>query len=514
MMVDRFEQSATSLGLEQKARALGRTPYDIVKVASLIEREVRFDDELPKVAQVVYNRLEQGETLGIDAAILYGLGRTSGALKQSELDRVTPYNLRKVSGPAPDADRLAGREDDRGRAQPDRRRRAVLRAVDQGGPVDVHDHPRRPQPRGRQGQARRHLLVPATACAPPSSAARSRTRCRPRLHRAAYAALGLDWPTTRSRSTPPACPPSSRGLGTGVGRAVADHAAQGGGAAAARQRLRARRRRSRPPTRCSCATARCTARTPTSTASSRRSPRPAPPRSAAPWSSAAGRPRAPPSPPWRAWAAATSTLVVRSEPTATLAAAERLGLTPTVTAWHPDVLDGCDLLVSTLPAGAADAFAGAVAAGPRPARRRLRPLADAAGRRLPGDRRVRPGDAAAPGGRAGPPHDGSPGAARGDAGRPPAAAPLSLASAAPVGSRRPRGRPMGEGGRAVAPHEQTGARHDGPAHGEPLQPARRRPARAAGGDARARGRRGRLLRRPADGLRPARRRSTRTGSPP
>ena len=101
MMVKRFEQSATSLGLEAKAKALGRTPYDILKVASLIEREVRFDDELPKVAQVVYNRLEQGETLGIDAAILYGLGRTSGELRQSELDRETPYNLRKVRGLPP-----------------------------------------------------------------------------------------------------------------------------------------------------------------------------------------------------------------------------------------------------------------------------------------------------------------------------------------------------------------------------------------------------------------------------
>ena len=50
-------------------------------------------------------------------------------------------------------------------------------------------------------------------------------------------------------------------------------------------------------------------------------------------------------------------LVVRSEPVGTLAAAERLGLSPTVTAFSPDVLDGCDLLVSTLPAGAADAVA-------------------------------------------------------------------------------------------------------------------------------------------------------------
>ncbi len=50
-------------------------------------------------------------------------------------------------------------------------------------------------------------------------------------------------------------------------------------------------------------------------------------------------------------------LVVRSSPDQTLAAATRLGVRPTVTAFAPGVLDGCDLLVSTLPAGAADAVA-------------------------------------------------------------------------------------------------------------------------------------------------------------
>lgn len=51
------------------------------------------------------------------------------------------------------------------------------------------------------------------------------------------------------------------------------------------------------------------------------------------------------------------TLVVRSSPDETLAAARRLGVRPTVVGWSPGVLDGCDLLVSTLPTGAADAFA-------------------------------------------------------------------------------------------------------------------------------------------------------------
>jgi len=47
-------------------------------------------------------------------------------------------------------------------------------------------------------------------------------------------------------------------------------------------------------------------------------------------------------------------LVVRSPPDETLAAAERLGVTPSVQDWSPEVLSWPELLISTLPAGAAD----------------------------------------------------------------------------------------------------------------------------------------------------------------
>ena len=50
-------------------------------------------------------------------------------------------------------------------------------------------------------------------------------------------------------------------------------------------------------------------------------------------------------------------LVVRSEPVETLAAAVRLGVEPSVVPFRPQVLEGCDLLISTLPPGAADAVA-------------------------------------------------------------------------------------------------------------------------------------------------------------
>ena len=57
-------------------------------------------------------------------------------------------------------------------------------------------------------------------------------------------------------------------------------------------------------------------------------------------------------------------LVVRSDPGDTLAAALRLGVTPAVSRFTPEVLDGCELLISTLPPGAADRFAPYVRAVP------------------------------------------------------------------------------------------------------------------------------------------------------
>jgi UPF0755 protein len=60
------------------------------------------------ISRVISNRLDDGETLGIDASVLYGLGRTSGELTQSDLDTETPYNTRLVSGLPPTPIALPG----------------------------------------------------------------------------------------------------------------------------------------------------------------------------------------------------------------------------------------------------------------------------------------------------------------------------------------------------------------------------------------------------------------------
>lgn len=102
LMVDRFKQAADTVGLEEGAAELGRSPYDVVIVASLIEREVKHDDEYGQVSRVVYNRLDQGIPLGIDAAVAFGVGKNAGEpLTESDLAKDTPYENRRKTGLPP-----------------------------------------------------------------------------------------------------------------------------------------------------------------------------------------------------------------------------------------------------------------------------------------------------------------------------------------------------------------------------------------------------------------------------
>ena len=83
------------------AAAKHLTPYELLIVASLVEKETLQPDERAKVARVIYNRLDQDFYLGVDAAVLYGLGRSKGGLSEADLAKVTPYNNRLVKGLPP-----------------------------------------------------------------------------------------------------------------------------------------------------------------------------------------------------------------------------------------------------------------------------------------------------------------------------------------------------------------------------------------------------------------------------
>lgn len=97
-----FEVKTASLPWS-KAETLGVTPYEIVIIASMIEKEANIADERAKVSAVIYNRLKQKMALGIDATVRYALGKWTGALTETDLKVDSPYNTRVNKGlpPAP-----------------------------------------------------------------------------------------------------------------------------------------------------------------------------------------------------------------------------------------------------------------------------------------------------------------------------------------------------------------------------------------------------------------------------
>jgi UPF0755 protein len=84
------------------ARSKNLTPYDVLIIASMIEKETVAPEERRLVAAVIYNRLRQGMPLGIDATIRYGRDVPgTEPLRQSDLESDDPYNTRNRLGLPP-----------------------------------------------------------------------------------------------------------------------------------------------------------------------------------------------------------------------------------------------------------------------------------------------------------------------------------------------------------------------------------------------------------------------------
>lgn len=85
----------------RRAKALGVTPYGLLTVASMVEREAVLAHERPLVAAVIYNRLRQGTPLGIDATIRYVLHDYTHPLTEAQLHSSSAYNTRTHTGLPP-----------------------------------------------------------------------------------------------------------------------------------------------------------------------------------------------------------------------------------------------------------------------------------------------------------------------------------------------------------------------------------------------------------------------------
>jgi UPF0755 protein len=102
-MVQRFDAQAASAGLDQGAASLGVSPYQAVVVASIVQKEGVYPQNLTKVARVVYNRLQHGMALQMDSTVLYAEHRDGGPVTSADLSFDSPYNtyLHKGLPPTP-----------------------------------------------------------------------------------------------------------------------------------------------------------------------------------------------------------------------------------------------------------------------------------------------------------------------------------------------------------------------------------------------------------------------------
>lgn len=99
-LADEFEEQADRVGLDD-VRGLGVSPYEAITIASMIEAEAKHDEERPMIARVIYNRIAEDMTLGIDATVYYALGEHKPTLTASDLQVDSPYNTRRYPGIPP-----------------------------------------------------------------------------------------------------------------------------------------------------------------------------------------------------------------------------------------------------------------------------------------------------------------------------------------------------------------------------------------------------------------------------
>jgi UPF0755 protein len=101
-MVQRYQTAVSDLDIAKKAAALGYDVHDVMTVASIVQAEGRLSSDFPKIARVIYNRIEKKKPLQLDTSIVY-IFKTKGKLtttsKQRSVD--SPYNTYTHTGLPP-----------------------------------------------------------------------------------------------------------------------------------------------------------------------------------------------------------------------------------------------------------------------------------------------------------------------------------------------------------------------------------------------------------------------------
>jgi len=98
-MLKLMERVGRQEGLDDSLNLVGRSPYEVLIIASIIEREAKVPQDRPKIARVIYNRLTLGMPLEIDATLFY---KQNSELPFPALKAIdTPFNTYLYTGLPP-----------------------------------------------------------------------------------------------------------------------------------------------------------------------------------------------------------------------------------------------------------------------------------------------------------------------------------------------------------------------------------------------------------------------------
>jgi len=105
-MVNRANAEFTKIDLEGNATKVGKTPEEILTIASLVQAEAQESEDFGKVSRVIYNRLDQNMALGFDSTINYAMGRSTLSTSVQDTQYASPYNtyIHKGLPPGPISD--------------------------------------------------------------------------------------------------------------------------------------------------------------------------------------------------------------------------------------------------------------------------------------------------------------------------------------------------------------------------------------------------------------------------
>ena len=109
-MLEQYLMETQTMDVSSAKERLNLTEYELVTVASLIEKEAARPEERPLVASVIYNRIRRDMPLQIDASIHYALDKQGEQLSLVDLKVNSPYNTYENTGLPPGPICSPGRE--------------------------------------------------------------------------------------------------------------------------------------------------------------------------------------------------------------------------------------------------------------------------------------------------------------------------------------------------------------------------------------------------------------------